>query len=259
MVNGMKTEKKMTNKGTFCGDADHYEDIQNFNFITKFLHRTRFRNLEILITKASKEKNEKLKIVDIGCGDSSAYIAIKALEVDFDYTGIELRKDFCDIANKKYNQYKNFKIIHGSVESHFEKFSDADVIIGLESFEHIPPWLVVRTIEVISKVSFMYLYVTVPNEVGPAILVKNVGSAIMGYERHLEYEWRETFFSSIYELDKVKRHNLGHRGFDWRWLAQTLRLNTTILKKTSSPSNLIPKFISPSIGFICVKSDNNLN
>ena len=49
--------------------------------------------------------------------------------------------------------------------------------------------------------------------------------------------------------------NLGHKGFDWRWLAQTLRQNTTIVKmKTSSPANFIPKFISPSIGFICVKS-----
>ena len=245
----------MTNKGTFCGDADHYEDIQNFNFITKFLHRTRFRNLEILIIKASKEKKEKLKIVDIGCGDSSAYAVIKALDINFDYIGIELRKDFCDIANKKYNQYQNFKIIQGSVENHFEIFSDADVIIGLESFEHIPSWLVVRTIEAISKSSFMYLYLTVPNEVGPAILVKNVGSALMGYERHLEYEWRETFFASIYDLDRVERHGTGHKGFDWRWLAQTLRQNTTILKKTSSPANFIPKFISPSIGFICVKSN----
>ena len=46
MVNGMKTEKKMSNKGTFCGDAKNYDRIQNFNFITKLLHQTRFRNLE---------------------------------------------------------------------------------------------------------------------------------------------------------------------------------------------------------------------
>ena len=49
--------------------------------------------------------------------------------------------------------------------------------------------------------------------------------------------------------------NVGHKGFDWRWFAQTLRQNVTIVKKISSPVDLIPKFISPSIGFICVKSD----
>ena len=116
-------------------------------------------------------------------------------------------------------------------------------------------WLVVRTIESISKSSFMYLYITVPNEVGPALFIKNIGSALMGYTRYKEYKWRETFFASIYELDKVERHGTRHIGFDWRWLAQTLRQNVTIVKKTSSPANFIPKFISPSIGFICVKSD----
>ena len=226
-----------------------------FNFIIKFLHRTRFRNLEKLIIRASKEKKGKLKIIDVGCGPAISYKIIRKLGIDFEYVGVELRKDFYDIAYEGYNQFENFKIIHDSIENQFEKFTDADVIICLESFEHIPEWLVVRIIEAISKVSFMYLYVTVPNEVGPAIFIKNIGSALMGYKRYKEYEWRETFYASIYELDKIKRHETGHIGFDWRWLAQTLRQNTTIVKKTSSPFDFIPKFISPSIGFICVKSD----
>jgi SAM-dependent methyltransferase len=232
-----------------------YDEMQNFNFITRFLHRTRFRNLEKLIIRASVEKKEKLKILDVGCGHAKAYKIIKQQGIDFDYVGVELRKKFYDVANDRFSHYENFNIICDSIENQFERFIDADIIIGLESFEHIPEPLVVRTIEAISKVSFMYLYITVPNEIGPAIFVKNVGSALMGYQRYKEYEWRETFFASIYELDKVKRHDTGHKGFDWRWLAQTLRQNTTILKKTSSPANFIPKFISPSIGFICIKSD----
>ena len=232
-----------------------YEKNQNFNFIINFLHRTRFRNLENLIIRASKEKKGKLKIIDVGGGASEAYKTITKLGIDFEYVGVDMCEEFCDIASQRYSQFENFKIIFDSIENQFDKFTDADVIIGLESFEHMKEWLVVRTIEAISKSSFMYLYITVPNEVGPAILVKNIGSALIGYKRYKEYEWRETFFASIYELDKVKRRNTGHKGFDWRWLAQTLRQNVTIVKKTSSPANFIPKFISPSIGFICVKSD----
>jgi SAM-dependent methyltransferase len=237
----------------------NYDKLQNFNFITRLLHRTRFRNLEKLIIRASIEKKGKLNIVDVGCGHAAAYKNIKQQGIDFDYVGVDLRRDFCDIANDRFSQFENFNIICDSIENQFEKFIDADVIIGLESFEHIPEPLVVRTIEAISKVSFMYLYITVPNEVGPAIFVKNIGSALMGYQRYKEYEWRETFFASIYELDKVRTHDTGHKGFDWRWLAQTLRQNTTILKKTSSPADFIPKFISPSVGFICVKSNNDDN
>ena len=238
-----------------------YEENQNFNFIIKFLHRIRYRNLEKLIIRASKEKKGKLKILDVGGGPAEAYKTITKLGIDFEYVGVDMCKEFFDIASQRYNQFENFKIIFDSIENQFDKFTDADVIIGLESFEHMKEWLVVRTIESISKSSFMYLYITVPNEVGPAILVKNIASVLMGYTRHKEYKWRDTFFASVYKLDKVERNdkghqaNIGHKGFDWRWLAQTLRQNVTIVKKTSSPADFIPKFISPSIGFICVKSD----
>ena len=101
------------------------------------------------------------------------------------------------------------------------------------------------------------MYVTVPNEIGPAILIKNLGSFLMGYKRYKEYSIQETLYASIYELDRVARHGTGHKGFDWRWLAQTLRQNVTISRKITNPSQFIPKFISPSIGFICLKSSNN--
>ena len=57
--------------------------------------------LEKLIISASDEKNGKLKVVDIGCGHASAYESIRKLGVNFDYTGIELRKDFSGMAIEK--------------------------------------------------------------------------------------------------------------------------------------------------------------
>jgi hypothetical protein len=40
-------------------------------------------------------------VVDIGCGHASAYESIRKLGVNFDYTGIELRKDFSGMAIEK--------------------------------------------------------------------------------------------------------------------------------------------------------------
>ena len=137
-------------------EIDHFD--QDFNLITKFLHRTRFRNLEELIIRASKEKKGKLKIVDVGCGPASAYKSITKLGIDFMYVGVDLEENFCDIASERYTKFENFEIICDSIENHFEKFTDSDVIIGLESFEHIPEWLVVRTIEAISK-SIIYVFI----------------------------------------------------------------------------------------------------
>jgi SAM-dependent methyltransferase len=232
-----------------------YEKTQEFNLITRILHRTRYAILEKLVLRIHKECSGTLKVVDVGCGPAHSYQVLTKLGVDFNFTGIELREDFCELAKSRYGVRDNFTIICDSIENQFDKFEGADLIIGLESFEHIPEWLVVRTVEALKKTSFKYLYITVPNEVGPAILIKNVGSFLMGYTRYKEYSWAETFYASIYELDKVARHGTGHKGFDWRWLAQTLRQNVKIITKTTSPLKIIPKFLSPSIGFICVKSD----
>ena len=229
---------------------NEYEKTQNFNFITKGLHLTRYRNLEKIIIKISK-KNPKLKVVDVGCGLAKTYEVISALGIGFNYVGIEIKKYCAELANERYGKNDNFTYINKSVENAYDEFNDADIVIGLESFEHIPESIVVKTIEAIGESNCKYIYLTVPNEIGPAIFIKNIGSFLMGYKRYKEYSWQETFSASIYNLDRVERHGTGHKGFDWRWLAHTLRQNCKILRYTSSPFNFIPKFISPSIGFVC--------
>lgn len=231
-----------------------YEKIQAFNFITRILHSTRYRNLRNLVNEITVN-HKKLKVVDIGCGPAKAYEVIKNLGQDFDYFGIELREDFADIAHSRYGENENFEIVCDSVENCYHAFDNADLIIGLESFEHIPENLVVRVVEAIAQSNFKYLYVSVPNEIGPAIFIKNVGSFLMGYRRYREYRWSETIAATLYNLDKVERHGVRHKGFDWRWLAQTLRQNCRIIEITTSPLKRIPKFVSPSIGFIC-RNDN---
>ena len=229
-----------------------YEKTQNLNFITTLLHSTRYRNLQKIVKEVSTEKNGPIRIVDIGCGPAGSFEKILDLGVEFEYLGIELLEDFCDLARERYGSYKFFNITCDSIENQFDNFINADLIIGLESFEHIPEGVVVRTIEAIGKSNFSYFYLTVPNEVGIAILLKNVGSWLMGYPRYKEYKWSETLAASIYELDYVERHSTRHKGFDWRWLAQTLRQNVKVIRKTTSPVSIVPKFLSPSIGFVCV-------
>ena len=230
-----------------------YEKAQNLNHITSFLHSTRYKNLNKLAGSLRPKYGEKLRVLDIGCGPAKNFSVLNSLRDDIDYIGIEIREDFSSVAEERYSRHENFKIVCDDIQNQFALIKDFDLIIGMESFEHIPESLVVRIIECIGSSEFQYLYITIPNEVGPAILLKNTGSFLMGYSRYKEYTWKETFYASIYELDKVARHTIGHKGFDWRWLAQTLRQNVSIKKITTSPYQIIPKFISPSIGFICVK------
>lgn len=229
-----------------------YERIQDFNVVTRMLHKVRYKNLEKVFSEIRQESNSTIHVLDIGCGACKAYEYLSP-NFSINYTGIELNKDLAEIARSRYDSNKNFSIICNDVQDSFSIFKNFNVIIGLESFEHIPHSVVVRVVEAIGKSNFEYLYISVPNEIGPALAIKNIGSFLMGYERWKEYSWKETFFASIYNLDKVGVHTTRHKGFDWRWLAQTLRQNCKIERVHTSPFDFVPRFLSPSIHFVCKK------
>jgi SAM-dependent methyltransferase len=234
-----------------------YEKMQNLNLITKSLHSTRYSNLEELI-KLSAQKNKKLKIVDVGCGKAKSYEIIKSLDVNFHYLGIEIREDLSEIAKELYGIFENFEIVCDNIENVFYTFDAADVIIGLECFDHISDYLVLRTVEATGKCNFKRLYLTLPNEEAPAIFIKNVETFLIGYRRYKDFSWAGTLIAPIYNFDKVERHRTGQNGFDWRWLAHTLLQNCKIKKIIMSPLQIILQFLPPSIVFIC-ENDKNHN
>ncbi len=82
--------------------------------------------------------------------------------------------------------------------------------------------------------------VTVPVEVGPAVWIKNLGSVMMGYNRG-SGNFSETFWAGMYQMDRVPVHTVYHLGFDWRWLAQTIRHNARIVEMTALPFNGCPR------------------
>lgn len=228
-----------------------YEQFQDFNSINKLLHSFRYKQLLLVANVVSKNSKAKLKILDIGSGTSKSYRVLKEAGFDIEYHGVEICETLYERAKTLYSNNSDFSLHIESIENWIGRFDGFDLIIALESFEHIPPLLVSKVIDSIGKSTFGALFVTVPVEIGPAILLKNFGSFIMGYPRYKEYTWHETLSASLYKLDNFDRHSGGHKGFDWRWLAQTLRLNVKIQKTVKSPFQLMPSLLSPSIGFIC--------
>jgi hypothetical protein len=123
----------------------------------------------------------------------------------------------------------------------------ADVLVALETLEHIPEHDVVRIIEAAAAMRPTLFVCSVPVEIGPAIWLKNVGSLVMGYTRHKEYLWRETFWAGLYQLDKMPPHSTGHKGFDWRWLAQTIRHNMKVTEIRKLPARMLPAAVAFSV------------
>ncbi len=141
-------------------------------------------------------------------------------------------------------------MVHGAAEEQPDLLHGADIIVALETLEHIPEPTVVRLIELVAAAHPQLFVSSVPVEIGPAVWLKNVGSLLTGYSRHRDYRWSETFWAGLYQLDRLPPHHLDHRGFDWRWLEQTIRHNMRIVETRRFPFQWLPAALSFSVFFV---------
>jgi hypothetical protein len=235
------TQKVMTN----------YEKNQSFNPIVRYLHSVRYIYLTELFDEFQKQNpNKTINVLELGCAHAKSFELLNS-KYNISYVGIEIDENFAQTAKDRFENFSNFRIVKGPAENNYHEFEDKDFIIALETFEHISENIVVRIIENISTANPAYFLCSVPNEIGPVIWLKNIGSFIMRYTRHTEYSWKETFYAGLYQLDKLEAHTTGHKGFDWRWLAQTIRHNRKITATLSNPFRWMPKSLSLSLIFVC--------
>jgi len=224
-----------------------YEKNQRFNALVSWLHSYRYKNILRVFDEFSASTNRKpIQVVEIGCAHAKLYALLND-KFRINYTGIELNETFVKTAEERYQSQSNFKIIHGSAEGQLNKIADVDIVVALETLEHIPEHVVVRIVEKTAKIKPKLFICSVPVEIGPAIWFKNLGSLVTGYMRHTEYTWKETFWAGLGKLDKLPPHGTGHKGFDWRWLAQTIRHNMCIREIRKFPFSLFPAGLSTSV------------
>ena len=231
-----------------------YEQNQNFNFVTRLLHSYRYSWILSIFRKLYKEVDFRtITVVDVGCGPCKLFKVLSENGLPINYIGIEPNEDFVEASIKRYNSMNNFQIIKGRAEDIIPNIDQKiDIFTGLESFEHIPEYLVPIILRAISAKRPKIFACSVPVEVGPVIWIKNIGSKLMGYSRYKEYKWSETFWAGLYQLDKVAPHGTGHKGFDWRWLKHNIRQSMEITSVSKSPFSFIPAAFAPSICFTSV-------
>ena len=231
-----------------------YITLQNYNRITQFLHSIRYRHLKEFL-HAVAPNHPQMNILEIGCGYGKSLDALKQSK-EFNlknYMGIDIDSQFIEFCQERHPeaeyQFLNANICEYAKSNTPLPFSPT-AVVTLECFEHIPESEIPGLIQWIASLQCP-LFISVPNEVGPAILFKNIGSYLMGYVRHQEYTWAETLASCAYKLEQVEPHGTGHKGFDWHWLLAVIHQKFQIFKVGTSPWNFIPRFISPSIYFYC--------
>lgn len=255
----MNEEKKLelTEAATHHPEIGGYLLAQNYNLITRYLHSIRYRHLRRFLNGLCHESHKKseISLFEIGCGYGKSLEAIRQmpqLEIS-NYLGLNIEDQFSKLCQQKYGDSKH-EFLTAEIQSYARGEKQLsfipDAIISLECFEHIPEYDIPSIVEWLHSLN-RPLFISVPNETGLAVLFKNLGSFLMGYNRYKEYTWRETWNACRYHLEKVTPHGTGHIGFDWRWLAAVLNQKFTLFEVGTSPWDFVPRGMSLSIYFHC--------
>lgn len=226
-----------------------YEKSQSFNKLTAWLHSHRYKHILRVFDELTQSITDRpIRVVEIGCGYAKLFSLLND-RYTIQYTGIDLKESRVTVARERFQSHSNFEIIQDSAEKQLDQLSDIDIVVALETLEHIPEHIVVRIVEGVARLKPRLFICSVPVEVGPAVWVKNYGSPLMGYQR-TKYTWRETFWAGLWRIDKLPPHGTNHKGFDWRWLAQTIRHNMNIREMRKLPFGFFPAALSTNVFFI---------
>lgn len=229
--------------------ATDYERNQHKNPLNTWLHSHRYRNAVDVMGELRDLKT--IRVLEIGCGLGKLFGVLDA-RFNIDYTGIDLDAEHVRIACERHGDRPNFRAMAADAVTALDGIESADIVFALETLEHLPGNDAVRVTEKIARIRPRLFVCSVPIEIGPAIWIKNVGSFLSGYVRYKSYTWSETLWAGLYNFDRVGPHQTGHRGFDWRWLAQTIRHSMRIREIRKLPLRYMPAALSTNVCMVCV-------
>lgn len=117
----------------------------------KFKQINRFLEMvEDVIPKLNKD--EKLNIIDFGCGKSYLTFAlyhylVEKLGIDVNIIGLDLKMDVINFCNQVAGDldYKGLKFIHGDIKD-YDNFSDVDMVITLHACDNATDAALVKAI-----------------------------------------------------------------------------------------------------------------
>ncbi len=236
-----------------------YERTQRSNPLVHWLHSFRWKVIESVFEEfVEKIDGSPIRVVEIGAAVGRLYEILDE-RFDIDYVGIEIDEEFVQVARERYGQRPNFTIIHDSARNALKGMATPHVVIALETMEHMPEHDAVRIIEALGRLRPSLFVCSVPVEIGPIVWFKNMGSLLMRYRRVSRFGWetvKRTFWASVYRIDKLPPHRLGHTGFDWRWVANTIRYNMTIQEIRKLPLNFLPAGLSTNVFMLAVPRED---
>lgn len=242
----------MDQKKIYNGKLLSYLERQNFNWLLSFHHRSRHKFI-IDFVKKQFNRSDSLNILDLGCGPGQLLELIKEefRSNNFKYTGVDTSSKFIEIARKLVDG-SNATIIKQEVSGFIMSTeTDSQIICLLEVVEHMSDSEFHSLISELKKKKFKCIIITVPNETGLVLVLKNLIACLMGYKRFKEYSLIENLNILFGRWENICPIARQHKGYKW-WV--TLHYLTVAFPRRvtlfSVPFSCLPRCLTPTIGFV---------
>jgi 2-polyprenyl-3-methyl-5-hydroxy-6-metoxy-1,4-benzoquinol methylase len=245
----------------------HYARKQIFcpSRVVAWSHGSRFR-LAARLAEAARGG----RLLDYGCGDGT-FIALtsgtfsEAIGADVDAAQIvDCRRRLAHLAHVRF-------VVTHTLDG-AEHAGAYDVVTCMEVLEHCTDEERRRVLGVLGRLTKDdgRIVISVPIEIGPALVGKQFFRALAALRGHGDYRYRETYSPremlaaalgsrriprAIYtaEAPGGAYTYCGHKGFDWRVLEREIRERFTVERRLFSPLPLFGPVLNSQVWFVCTK------
>ncbi|MCA1995412.1 MAG: class I SAM-dependent methyltransferase [Coleofasciculus sp. S288] len=230
--------------------------LQQGSLLTRLAHRSRFGTVLDTIRDA-----QYTQALDSGCGDG--WLLKMAYEQNLikQGFGVDIHPVMLSTCQELFSDIPGFQFCHPQEAAAKIPPKSCDLILCTETLEHVEePEEILQQMLTYSKPGAK-MVISVPIEIGPSLLFKQVGRYLAnrkgtyGYERYRLNElfaasilWDADSFPSSHSLKASLRH---HKGFDYRKIDKLLRQKLTIERIIPSPFPWLGSLLNSTIIWIC--------
>ncbi len=233
------------------------------NLLTHFAHRSRFA-----FTLKAVDGQTFDRALDYGCGDGHLLRQAASQSLCRGGTGVDFAPAMLAQARLHFGKLPAYSFVTPSELRDSTPDSSFDVAFCTEALEHIRDPGGALDLLVAKLRPGAQLVVSVPIEVGPSLLLKQVGryaanwNGMYGYD---PYRWSELVAAGLRRdtTSWPNAHNgregadsptTGHRGFDFRKIEALLRARVRITRTIYSPLPMLGSALNSTVLWVATKT-----
>jgi SAM-dependent methyltransferase len=238
--------------------------LEGGSFLTRYAHRRRLEILRDLLYGRTFPL-----ALDYGCADGWILRDLLKNNRISRGVGVDLDREMVERARKETLEDQPLTFYSVNEIPLWGKRDGYPLILCLETLEHVgePFFLLSLFYDLLEPGGTLIL--SVPIEIGPSLLLKQIGRFLThrirgyGYER---YRWLELFWGALGRVERIpsshQRPDLtykGHKGFDYRWIEEDLKRFFPRFRKVYSPFPPLGSWFNATIFYVAEKEKKTLS